>query len=683
LYLTNNVLYLHSNEIGGRINTEVRKAYRVVSGLKFDDLKVSLKEISPFEINTARYPIESVHREFDEIPKFVTRPITSDAPDDATGKQIIEDINKFTEQWKETQERWKRAFDITKQVHHVASLLSFCDEGIKKYEELMKTNYTYANWNNNAGYFNSDIPTTSHDYDICLQVIDLSDLAVSYIQKFEAANNGAALPKKQIFLKKAEEFRKKAIQLHPYLLIHKILTMAGNLGEGRKAYWNALRRFPKARASAMQQYKEHEDRQYERRPWDRKEAKQHAPFDPFDGQVCLHIHKTWIESSLSPSFHLSCSCSNNNLNNIKTISDAFEEDQDYHPAAEYEILVPYSDPSLAVRQQKSAKDSKLWTDLHKKWAGKIVFSNSPIDSNSPVEKDTKTSFTGNEEIYARGFWPNAIAQIPIAKKKKDGSLVYPPKYLFSTGFAGKHILEIGQFVTVDGVRHVRENQPEGVFTWFPDYGVRGDEKTYESKLGEQTDFYAFHQSCRMPISLKEVDKINDEWQTASNRYQLILSRLPPGEHKVKVDLVYRIVSGHGNMENFVKVFPPFSTPWSSPIASGEFTINTSSIPISLGNIFPKRKTSLSPAVAKQYEDLILDFLRKSKGWGSRHPQTEVPFAVAITGDWYPSGTGWFHCGNRLVEEITEYSIAFTALFYRSPETGWSHEEIRGMSRLSK
>jgi len=440
----------------------------------------------------------------------------------------------------------------------------------------MKTNYSVANWDNPAGFFNSDIPSKSYDFDICLQVIQLADLAVSYVRKFEAANDGASLPKKQQFLAKAEEFRKKAIHLHPHLLIHKILTLAGNVADRRSVYWNALRRFPKARASATQQAQEAENRRYERRPWDRKEAKQYAPVDPFDGQ---------------------------------TISDAFEEDQDYHPAAEYEIIVP-NDPALGVRQQKSVKDSKLWTDLHKKWAGKIVFSNSPIDANSPSESSTKNSFVGNEEIYARAFWPNAIAQIPIAKKKSDGSVVYPPKYLFSSnGFSGRHLLEIGQFVTIDGVRQVRDVQPDGVFTWFNELGVRGDAKSYESRLGEQTDFYAFNQSCRMSISRKEVDDISDEWQTSSNRYQLAISRLPPGEHKVKIDLCYRVVSNESNMENFNKAFPPFTTPWSQPIASGEFIINTSSIPVSLGNILPKRKTSLSPTVAKQYEDLILDLLK--------------------------------------------------------------------------
>eukprot|EP01098_Paradermamoeba_levis_P006329 TRINITY_DN2628_c0_g1_i1.p1 TRINITY_DN2628_c0_g1~~TRINITY_DN2628_c0_g1_i1.p1 ORF type:complete len:534 (-),score=104.51 TRINITY_DN2628_c0_g1_i1:239-1840(-) len=520
-------------------------------------------------------------------------------------------------------------------MHHVAQLLEFASENIKRYEELMNTDYTIANWKNSAGWFDSDIPTDSHDYDVCLQAIDASNLALSYIEKFEAANNGTSIPKKGTFVAKANEFKKKAIHLHPHLCIHKILTMAGNRGEeGRKVYWNALRRFPKARASAIQQSKEAEARVFERRPWDLKEGWYRAAQDPFDGQ---------------------------------TIADAFEEEQDYHPAAEYAPVVP-NDPSLGVRKQKSMKDSKLWTDLHKKWAGNIVFSNTPIDANSPVEGDIKSTFVGSDEIYGRAYWPNALAQIPVAKKKSDGSAVYLSKYLFNTGL---HILEIGQFVTVDGVKQDREAQPEGVFTWFQESGVRGDEKSYEGRFGQETDFYAFNQSCRLFISRKDVADPTDEWQTSSNRHQLVLSRLPPGQHTVKIDLCYRLVSTQNNMDRFKKVFPPFTTAWSHPIATGEFTINTSSIPVAIGNIFPKRVTSLPAAVAKEYEGLILKFLTNSKGWGARNPQTEVPFHVAITGDWYPSGSAWFKIGNSLVEETTEYSIEFTALFYRDPSKGWA------------
>jgi len=276
--------------MGGRINTEVRKAYRVVNALKFDDLSQSLNEVSPFEIGTARYPIESVQRELDDFPKYVTRPIESDAPDDSTGKQIIDDINQFISQWKETQDRWKRAFDITKKVHQVAGLLAFCADGISKYESLMKDgDYSIANWDVSAGYLNPEYPTKSHDYDICLQVIDMSERVLSYVERFERDNNGVAIPKKQTFVSKAEEFKTKAIRLHPYCCIHKILTLAGNVIEGRKLYWNALRRFPKARASAMQQAREAEDRNYERRPWDRKEAQLTAPVDPFAGQVSFVV----------------------------------------------------------------------------------------------------------------------------------------------------------------------------------------------------------------------------------------------------------------------------------------------------------------------------------------------------------------------------------------------------------
>lgn len=627
------------NEIGGRINSEVRKAYRFAGAVKLDDLSEYVRVI-------ASDPSDTIRRELDDINKQSTRYISQDAPEDPVGKQILEEVVTFTKHWTETQERWKRAVEIHQQMHAIAKLLGFASESIKHYEGLMKTTYTVASWNNSVGMFDSSIPMKSNDYDCCLQAITATESAVSLVERFEASNNGVAIPKKNIFLTRAKEFKKKAIDLHPYLCIHQLLNTAGNMGARIPVYWEALRRFPKARATAIKQHDEIVAQRYERRPWDRKteEGNWHSIVDPYEGQ---------------------------------TISDAFEETIDYHPAAEYEIIRP-NDPSLPVRQQKSVKDSKLWTDLHKKWAGKIVFSNSPIDANSPNEGDTKSTFAGNEEIYARAFWPHAIAQIAVAKKKSDGSPVYPFKYLFNrNGFNDKHILEIAQIVTIDGVRQQREAQPEGAFTWFSDIGQRGDEKSYEAKIGQTTDFYAFNQSCSVLISRKEVKDPATDWQTASNRYQLVLSHLPPGEHKVKIDIVYRLVSTHNNESQFVKVFPPFTTPWSHPIASGEFTINTSSIPITLGSIFPKRQTTLAANVAKEYEGLIIKLLQNNSGWGARASKTEVPFHVVLTGDWFPSATGWFKCGNTLVEETTQWGINFTALFYRSPTTGWNHEEVRG------
>ena len=70
------------------------------------------------------------------------------------------------------------------------------------------------------------------------------------------------------------------------------------------------------------------------------------------------------------------------------------------------------------------------------------------------------------------------------------------------------------------------------------------------------------------------------------------------------------------------------------------------------------------------ESEITKLVKNSSGWGRRASKTEVPIYVALEGDWYCSGTKYFVKGDRLVEEPTEYSIAFIALFYRSPETGW-------------
>jgi hypothetical protein len=627
-----------SNEIAGYINTEVRKAYRAVNDAKIDQRKA---EVSP--LKAAHYPIDTIERQQSDFEKWCIRPIGNNAPDDAVGKEIIAAIKDFAAQWSETIGRWKQVAEIGESIKLVSALVAWCIEGLKQFDECMKVRSSNTqSWTNNmlmvmAGH----IPQQSTDADVCLQVVEITEKVERLLEQFASKHN-SRIPQHDKYANKCAELRKTAINKHPYLAIHRVLTMAGNLQQhGLPLYWRALRRFPKARASLLQQWQEREDWRFERNPWDR-EAEGRVARDPYAGQ---------------------------------SISDAFDETEEYHPAAAYDMIAP-NDPTLATRNAKSTKDSKLWTDVHKKHAGKIVFSSLPIDSNSPDESSFKSSFNGNDEIHARAYWPLAITQLALAKKRSDGSPVYGPEYLSRA--SDLHTLEIAQVVSINGVQAERVAQPGGIHTWEPFRGVNVDLKTYPKQLGQHTDFYAFNQSIRMSVSRKACADVSDDWETASNRYQLLLKQLPEGQHTVKIDLVYRMRMNWNNYDAIKKAFPPTTTPWSHPIASGEFTVTISpATPVSLGSMCPVRKTSVPAAKAAEYEALILNLLANSSGWGKRANKTEQPFYVALEGDWYCSGTRWYRRGNELIEEPSEYSIACLALFYRSPATGWRHEEIVG------
>jgi len=592
----------------------------------------------------AHYPIKEIEKEEDELRRRVVREIADSAPDDPVGKEVREAIATFSAQWAETVARWRKASEIAKQIRFIDALFAWCDEGLAHYDEATKVRSSNtSSWHNNMMWaMEGHVPPESTDGEVCLQVIDMTLKIESLVASFESSFS-AEIPGKSKLLARAEQLRKSAIAKHPFLPIHKVLTMAGNLKEhGDRFYLGVLRRFPKARASLMQQWEEHQAQRFERTPWDR-ESDGSTLVDPYAGL---------------------------------TISDAFDESAaEYHPAAAFDMIPP-NDPSLAVRSAKSMKDSKLWTDLHKKLAGKIVFSSTNIDANTPVESKFASAFSAADEIYARAFWPHAISQLPLARAKADGSPVYGPKYLLANH---KHYLELAVVLTVNGKVVERTAQPGGVFTWFADRGVSADsEEAYEKQLGQQTDFYAFNQTCRLFVSRRVVADISDDWENASNRFQRLLRNLGAGEHHVKLELVFRLVPGWATHDAFRKRFPPVSTPWSHPLATGELTVTaTPEVPISLGNMLPARKTSVAPAKAAEYERLILQLLAGSRGWGKRANMTEHPFYVTLEGDWYCSGTRWFRRGNDVIEEPTEYSIACLALFYRSPATGWKHEEIAG------
>ena len=82
-------------------------------------------------------------------------------------------------------------------------------------------------------------------------------------------------------------------------------------------------------------------------------------------------------------------------------------------------------------------------------------------------------------------------------------------------------------------------------------------------------------------------------------------------------------------------FPFTTTLLSEPISSGSFTLVVPSSKVPRRTVLPVTSPSLKHPAAGD-EVLLREYLTKSKEWGQRHPQTEIPLKAAITSDFYES-----------------------------------------------
>src|SRR5690606_31333016 len=95
---------------------------------------------------------------------------------------------------------------------------------------------------------------------------------------------------------------------------------------------------------------------------------------------------------------------------------------------------------------------------------------------------------------------------------------------------------------------------------------------------ETTDFWAMNQSMTFGL-VKEKFNLQDSWEQGIPFFMNHMAKLPPGEHKVEVDLRYRLVANESNCSSWrahellpeSECFPyKGATPISYPMARGEF-----------------------------------------------------------------------------------------------------------------
>ena len=338
-----------------------------------------------------------------------------------------------------------------------------------------------------------------------------------------------------------------------------------------------------------------------------------------------------------------------------------------------------------------SQSSTTWNATCKQHAGKIVFSKEPIEPAVSSDAKFASTFTPQDQIFGRAFWPRALRNYALAVDKKDGKPLYGPEFLYS---GSQHTVELLLFVTVDGKPVHRTDQLAGEFSWFRVQLPSAPGSGQQYRPGSETDFYAYTQTCRLHVSLNEIETPSDEWMNVANRFRRLFKSLcnssSPSIHTVQVDLCFRIEPN----ENFMRKkpsetkFPLHRTPVSAPIATGQFTLNCPADPssVALAPMFPPRSPNctLPRAVALDYEQKIRQWLTDAHGWGKGAKAIERTIVVVLDSDWYVCNTDHFEVSVsashhsvkvKYVKEPVQYGLECRAYFYRSPDDNWGKEQI--------
>jgi hypothetical protein len=134
------------------------------------------------------------------------------------------------------------------------------------------------------------------------------------------------------------------------------------------------------------------------------------------------------------------------------------------------------------------------------------------------------------------------------------------------------------------------------------------------QYGSEVDFWCWNQSINFKVWHDQFLKYDDTWDYSTLKLRYVMQGLAPGKHKVRFELKYRLRN----------IADDAYSPICSAGAAGEFIMDTSQgIPRSL-QIYPQRRTKLSPTEADELESQARKYLRLDG---------EYILHVALAGDW--------------------------------------------------
>eukprot|EP00052_Salpingoeca_macrocollata_P028485 m.276649 g.276649 ORF g.276649 m.276649 type:complete len:1904 (-) comp22866_c0_seq11:52-5763(-) len=638
------------NDQAKSLNTAMKEAATCVNAMPFSQAGKTKSNLEIWNIQTAQYPINSVNdflaRMRTDGPQRTISDLLSEEPDYPPVLALRDAHDAFSAQWKALTESWRKLEKLSLRIGelrlctvYLAKFFEECDfssgtfpcGGIRRKGLLREPRVLSG-------------PDSFSDSEALLYIAQKCKDVIFDAGELERENPGLPGDVTAPVVKAMTELRAKVLEYHAKHCLR--MLAATEDANARMVYLKALTKFPLALAEAPRIMLEQSNKRYERREHEQPENKNMPKEIPAAAR------------------------------------DSFEEESAdwYKPKSAAVKPGPASVSGLPYAKRKPMQNKEV-LEACKPYTGKLVFSADAVPKVPTADFASRlsTTFAFGQPIHARAFWEQPIRNFAVAVSNDDKKTpVYGPETLTYTISRGKHYLELLLFVSINGKQVHRRGQPDGAFAWFEERGT-----DTHSRGQKGADFWGSNQSCRVPVfktSCENLSDFGDDWEQAAPRLAYHLTQAGAGTHEVKVDLCFRLAQGEENMAAFSPVEPRFDSLVSHPIASGSFKI-TVPAGAKVPNPLPVRSTGLPADKAAQYEQCVKEWLQKARDWGARGNKTEVPIGVILRGDMRVVSTQTVRVtvsGSNSVtfeEEPTQYGVNVYAVFYRSPESGWSREEV--------
>jgi hypothetical protein len=345
-------------------------------------------------------------------------------------------------------------------------------------------------------------------------------------------------------------------------------------------------------------------------------------------------------------------------------------------------IKPY-EISSEFASDRNAGESETWSNEQKALSGKIVFAKKKIGPSGLNSSELSSDFQGNDEIFARAFWPVVLNRVPLGKCPKSGKLLYGPKSFevekSMKAFEAEKSLHFYVYASINGVP-VNE-----LVTFSPFKSIGADVVSAYTEspdyVGMNVDYWTSNQSFPFLVSAKSVEDWENPWDIAAQRLKALISRLNPGKHAIKLELRYRVYTKPSQNRGYNPSidFPIFNTSMSASIASGEFTIDTSNSPVVLGRVFPLRSIgSLSNDAANAIDASIKQYFDALYYSGRNAASPWKCISVILLGGW---DSYLYECIEEISHDkwikktVSRHRVFFYITCFRSSKEGWPCDSV--------
>eukprot|EP01105_Mastigella_eilhardi_P025497 TRINITY_DN6953_c0_g2_i1.p1 TRINITY_DN6953_c0_g2~~TRINITY_DN6953_c0_g2_i1.p1 ORF type:complete len:2232 (-),score=517.81 TRINITY_DN6953_c0_g2_i1:53-6748(-) len=635
------------NNQATNVNKRVTEALKNVASFPWDAVPYE-EAPHPPESGLARYPVEAVKLELDYLtvygPNRSLSELKDAAPDYPLVVSLWQAFDTFRLLWEQLLQHWKKLGEIAVEM--------YCVERDVKSLEARLENYTIT-----TGTCPCFVGDHLPDCEAMLQVLN-NTCDMQKRLEAEAARFGEPLPNSVALW--ASRLERLIVESKARHARHCVREIMGNHGQKDRSvvnsYLQGLGRFPAALDHVRGLWSEYTRTLLETRP-EELAKDQYA-----DLPVSL-------------------------VEEARERPPIGEDPAVFAPAAQsIQPGTPQQTGLPAQSPETLLCDNVLLRDHNRERYGQIVFctgDEAVPEYMTPEEaarfgSQQKRTLQYDEAISARAFWgPHCLRDLPLGEQLPEGPQRKP---VYGPARLGNHYLELLLLVFIDGKRISCKAQPAGSTAHIT-------QRETPPAHSNNIDYWGAARSVPLHVLDPHLDNLTSPWRIGAQRIGRDLLRGRPvagGVRRLRLELRYRLTQSHENYTAFKRQAPLFNTPVSHPIAVGEIDVLVPGNAV-LHSPLPLRQ-SVEPRAA-EYEQLIMEYLRKANDWGGRGRHTEQVLHAALRGRMRVVSTHKYcvkikHDSIEVREEPTQYGVDVQVAFYRSPETGWPREQIAVFSFIA-